>query len=100
MDNGADSIWSLLCCPGALLVISSLPPIPSPWELRWRGIYALFLLGSQLFEEVVGILDPELCLNSEGGCEDCERDSHTPQKLQYQPEDGKSKETCPRPSAL
>ncbi|XP_067413476.1 protein FAM47E-like [Emydura macquarii macquarii] len=53
----------------------------------------------ELFEEVVGILDPELCLNSEGGCEDCERDSHTPQKLQYQPEDGKSKETCPRPSA-
>ncbi|XP_065452042.1 uncharacterized protein LOC101932633 isoform X5 [Chrysemys picta bellii] len=54
----------------------------------------------QLFEEVVGILDPEMHLNSEGGYEDCDRASHTPQQVQYQLEDGKSKEACPRSSAL
>ncbi|XP_050798884.1 protein FAM47B-like isoform X1 [Gopherus flavomarginatus] len=54
----------------------------------------------ELFKEVVGILDPEMCLNSEGQYKDCDQDSHTPQQVLYQPEDGKSKEACPRPSAL
>ncbi|KAM9142462.1 protein FAM47E-like isoform 2-T3 [Pangshura tecta] len=54
----------------------------------------------ELFKEVVGILDPEMRLNSEGGYEDCDLGSHTPQQGLYQPEDGKSKEACPRPSPL
>ncbi|XP_074806542.1 protein FAM47E-like isoform X4 [Natator depressus] len=54
----------------------------------------------ELFEEVVGILDPEMRLNREGGYEDCDRESHTPQQVLYQLEDGKSKEACPRSSAL
>ncbi|KAM7167750.1 protein FAM47E-like [Macrochelys suwanniensis] len=54
----------------------------------------------KLFEEVVGVLDPGMRLNSEGGDEDCDRESHTPQQVLYQLEDGKSKEACPRSSAL
>nr|XP_048703387.1 protein FAM47B-like isoform X1 [Caretta caretta] len=54
----------------------------------------------ELFEEVVGILDPEMRLNREGGYEDCDQESRAPQQVLYQLEDGKSKEACPRPSAL
>ncbi|KAG6931985.1 protein FAM47E-like [Chelydra serpentina] len=54
----------------------------------------------ELFEEVVGVLDPGMRLNSKGGDEDCDRESHTPQQVLYQLEDGKSKEACPRSSAL
>ncbi|KAM9143850.1 protein FAM47E [Pangshura tecta] len=54
----------------------------------------------ELFEEVVAILDPEMCLHSKAGYKDRGQASHTPQQVLFQPEDGKSKEISPRPSAL
>ncbi|XP_077670876.1 protein FAM47E [Eretmochelys imbricata] len=54
----------------------------------------------ELFEEVVAILDPELCLHSKAGYKDRDQASHTPQQELFQLEDGKSKEISPRPSAL
>ncbi|XP_073199276.1 protein FAM47E [Lepidochelys kempii] len=57
-------------------------------------------LSPVLFEEVVAILDPELCLHSKAGYKDRDQASHTPQQELFQLEDGKSKEISPRPSAL
>ncbi|XP_065261194.1 protein FAM47E [Emys orbicularis] len=54
----------------------------------------------ELFEEVVTILDPEMCLHSKAGYKDRDQASHTPQQELFQLEDGKSKEISPRPSAL
>ncbi|CAM5139194.1 unnamed protein product [Natator depressus] len=54
----------------------------------------------ELFEEVVAILDPELCLHSKAGYKDRHQASHTPQQELFQREDRKSKEISPRPSAL
>ncbi|KAM7167751.1 protein FAM47E [Macrochelys suwanniensis] len=54
----------------------------------------------ELFEEVVAILDPEMCLHSKAGDKERDQASHTPQQVLLQLEDGKSKEISPRPSAL
>ncbi|XP_074850076.1 protein FAM47E [Carettochelys insculpta] len=55
---------------------------------------------TELFEEVVAILDPEMCLQSKAGHKDHDWKSHAPQQVLCQLDDGQSKEVSPRPSAL
>ncbi|XP_025045837.2 protein FAM47E [Pelodiscus sinensis] len=57
-------------------------------------------ISPELFEEVVAILDPEMCLHSEAGDKDRDWERHTPQQVPDQLEDGTSKEISLTSSTL